>query len=325
MIDESNGEKLEGAASGACPPPRDDGVPAGAGVVDIAGDEVSEDKKAIAAVLVAVDSVLKQAKVLSDELSKVNCGLGCGKIGAGKRQRRVVDELRALSLQIEHFAEEIDPVKCGGIELTLGRSDSIAKFFAFNFVHRPRFKLEELVKRPFMGSGVYGIYYKGTGEAAYAPLSGSESPIYVGKADPDAPYAETIHAQGQVLFERVKEHLKSIKGGSLSPGDFEFRYAVVQSGMQSAVEDFLIHLFRPIWNKEMKVCFGIGKHGDSAKTRGNRRSPWDTMHPGRAWATLTASDQMKRSVIIGKIGAHLVKHPPFKTLEDVQARLLSAE
>ena len=30
---------------------------------------------------------------------------------------------------------------------------------------------------------------------------------------------------------------------------------------------------------------GFGKHGDSAATRTNTRSPWDTLHPGRPWAT----------------------------------------
>ena len=28
----------------------------------------------------------------------------------------------------------------------------------------------------------------------------------------------------------------------------------------------------------------MSKHGDSAKTRANKRSPWDVVHPGRAWA-----------------------------------------
>jgi hypothetical protein len=79
--------------------------------------------------------------------------------------------------------------------------------------------------------------------------------------------------------------------------------------MQGAVEDFMIRLFKPIWNKEIKICFGIGKHGDSASTRRNKRSPWDTMHPGRTWAEATDEDQMSRAEIEAKITTHFEAHP----------------
>jgi hypothetical protein len=96
---------------------------------------------------------------------------------------------------------------------------------------------------------------------------------------------------------------------NLPLADFYYRAAPIQTGMQAAVEDFMIRLFRPIWNKQIKICFGIGKHGDSAKTRANRRSPWDTMHPGRKWAADTKSDQMNREGIEARIADHFTKHP----------------
>jgi hypothetical protein len=96
---------------------------------------------------------------------------------------------------------------------------------------------------------------------------------------------------------------------NLPLADFYYRAAPIQTGMQAAVEDFMIRLFRPIWNKEIKICFGIGKHGDSASTRANRRSPWDTMHPGRKWAADTELDQMSRKEIELKIADHFTKHP----------------
>jgi hypothetical protein len=40
--------------------------------------------------------------------------------------------------------------------------------------------------------------------------------------------------------------------------------------MQAAVESFMIQLFKPIWNKEIKVCYGIGKHGNQAGERTGR-------------------------------------------------------
>jgi hypothetical protein len=36
-----------------------------------------------------------------------------------------------------------------------------------------------------------------------------------------------------------------------------------------------------IWNRQTKPVPGFGKHGDSAETRSNSRSPWDTIRPGR--------------------------------------------
>lgn len=58
----------------------------------------------------------------------------------------------------------------------------------------------------------------------------------------------------------------------------------MQSGWQGAAEDYLIHLFQPVWNNETNICYGLGKHGDDPRTRSNLRSPWDTLHPGRDWA-----------------------------------------
>lgn len=83
----------------------------------------------------------------------------------------------------------------------------------------------------------------------------------------------------------------------------------IQSGMQASVEEFLIRLFHPIWNKQIGICQGIGKHGDSHTTRANKRSPWDTMHPGRPWALKTKEDQVPRPEIVRKITKHFQLHP----------------
>lgn len=214
----------------------------------------------------------------------------------------LLDDLKALR-------EQVSPVHFGSIGITLGRSDSIAKFFAFSFVNQEKRNLSDLLDRPFYGAGVYAIYYNGKTEKSYRPLVGSETPIYVGKANPKSPYAESVEEQGLALYGRLKEHAKNIAKTELDLANFQYRSAAIQSGMQAAVEDFMIRLFRPIWNKEVKICFGIGKHGDSAATRANKRSPWDTMHPGRAWAAKTAEDQMKRADIETKIAEHLKANP----------------
>jgi hypothetical protein len=222
--------------------------------------------------------------------------------------RRFVAEAGLLIGDLQHARELISPIHFGAIGITLGRSDSIAKFFAFSFTNQDKRPLHTLADTPFFGSGVYAIYYHGQNEKAYLPLSGSETPIYVGKADPKNPQAETVEEQGQSLYLRLKEHAKSIAKADLPLSDFRYRASPIQTGMQAAVEDFMIRLFRPIWNKEVRICFGIGKHGDSATTRRNKRSPWDTMHPGRKWAAGTEMDQLSRKEIEGRIAEHFATH-----------------
>ena len=136
----------------------------------------------------------------------------------------------------------------------------------------------------FYGSGVYAIYYNGA-FPAYKAISKKEHPIYVGKADPADAGSKTAVEQGDRLSNRLNDHRKNIgKAATLQLEDFEYRALVVQTGWQTAAEDYLIHLFKPIWNNEVKICYGFGKHGDDPGTRANLRSPWDTLHPGRVWA-----------------------------------------
>ena len=134
----------------------------------------------------------------------------------------------------------------------------------------------------FYGAGVYAIYYQGLHEI-YRPISGKEVPIYIGKADPDSALARTPIEQKTKLAGRLKEHCRSIAKAAttLDINDFDCRYLVVQSGWEKPAESFLINFFTPVWNIETNICYGLGKHGDDALTRANKRSPWDTLHPGR--------------------------------------------
>ncbi len=253
-------------------------------------------------------ALLTQVESLRESLQEFE-GPNAGATPPAALSRRFVAEAGSLVGELQHARELISPIHFGAIGITLGRSDSIAKFFAFSFTNQDKSPLDTLVGAPFFGSGVYAIYYHGRDEVAYLPLSGSETPIYVGKADPKNPQAETVEEQGQSLYSRLKEHAKSIAKAELSLSDFCYRASPIQTGMQTAVEDFMIRLFLPIWNKEVKICFGIGKHGDRATTRRNKRSPWDTMHPGRKWAAGTESDQLSRKEIEERIDEHFTTHP----------------
>lgn len=272
---------------------------------------------------IAVDlgQILQDAEAIRKALAEIADDFGTAAAPAATADR-FVKSSGALIDELRRVRERVSPVRFGSIDITLGRSDSIAKFFAFSFVSQRKRKLGELIGAPFYGSGVYAIYYHGKKEKAYQPLSGQETPIYVGTEDPRDRYAESIEGQGKVLHARFKEHAKSIARNTLDLSDFYYRSAAIQSGMQAAVEAFIIHLFRVIWNKEIKVCYGIGKHGDSAATRANKRSPWDTMHPGRKWAANTKEDQMKRVEIEAKISQHFQLHPVIPN-QDALLKLLS--
>lgn len=214
--------------------------------------------------------------------------------------------------ELERVLRALSPQRYGAVGITLGRADGIAKFFAFSFIATEQKPLATMASKPFWGSGVYAIYYRGKSEPAYAPISGTETPIYVGKADPADAFAESIEGQGKSLYKRLGEHARNIDKTDLDLNDFQFRAATIQSGMQAAVEEFMLRLFRPIWNKGVGPCHGLGKHGDSATTRANKRSPWDTMHPGRKWAKDTLSNQAERHEIEAKIAAHFGHHPVIK-------------
>jgi hypothetical protein len=268
----------------------------------------------------SIEEVSKQIKQLRRSIADFNPWPETAESDSATLRKFVTESGKLLS-ELSDFREAISPVHFGSIGISLGRSDGIAKFFAFSFVNQPKRSLVELSDSPFYGSGVYAIYYVGNGEKAYRALSGTETPIYVGKSTPRNANAETVEEQGQALYKRLKEHAKNIGKTHLDLTDFEYRAAPIQTGMQGAVEDFMIRLFKPIWNKEIKICFGIGKHGDSASTRRNKRSPWDTMHPGRSWARNTAEDQMTRSEIEAKIASHFAGHPIIRNKGELFAHL----
>jgi len=165
-----------------------------------------------------------------------------------------------------------------------------------------------------LGAGVYALFYTGP-LPYYASIRNVDVPIYVGSAIPSKYDAQTSREQGASLAGRLAEHRKTIafvesnrEGGNLKVSDFNYRALVVRSGWELAAEQYLIRHFNPIWNKETKICFGFGKHGDDPITRTNARSPWDVLHPGRKWARTEVAqtpEQIQTAIL-----EHFQKHPP---------------
>lgn len=224
-------------------------------------------------------------------------------------------EIQSAIAKLQMFLPELDPIKQPPYVLDPSDPAVVGKLIADTLLIQERRVLEGISK--FYGSGVYAIYYNGPFEA-YKPLVGTETPIYVGKADPEEREAVTSIEQGVKLWSRLKDHRRSVDAATnLDLKDFECRFLVVRSAWQNTAEAYLINRFMPIWNNEAKVCFGFGKHGDDPETRSNARSPWDTIHPGRKWATRPGNKTYRFSAteIIRQIAEHFNEYPTTRTLE----------
>lgn len=147
-----------------------------------------------------------------------------------------------------------------------------------------------LPPEPFIGAGIYAIYYSGS-FTIYKPLikksteSKFEIPIYVGKAVPQGARKGGFGLDkpaGNVLYKRLAEHAESInKAKNIELNDFSCRYLVVDDIWIPLGESLLIEMFSPLWNQKID---GFGNH-DPGKGRYNQqKSAWDVLHPGRSWA-----------------------------------------
>lgn len=258
--------------------------------------------------------------VLRQSLAELAAEAQAADLSARKR-KGLEAELREVLDALSDVIGRLDPIRQPSSVFDPSNPKVVGRFVSLALVAQQRHPLSD-VPRSY-GSGVYAIYYNGS-FPAYKRLSGTETPIYVGQAAPLVNNARTPREQGARLCSRLSDHKKNIAKAvsTLDLNDFEFRSLVVQSGWETAAEDYLIHLFKPIWNSETNILFGLGKHGDDAKTRANKRSPWDTFHPGRAWAAKSAEDAKSPQRIEMELDQHFFAHPVFETVEQVLTSFL---
>jgi len=237
-----------------------------------------------------------------------------------KRLRATIAEAHG---RLQRLIEDLDPVKHPGFVFEPSNPAIAGRIAGVALIAQPRKPLAAIGR--FYGSGVYALYYTG-GFKAYQRVSKKEHPVYVGKADPADPSSKTAIEQGDQLARRLGEHCKNIgkAASTLRVEDFQYRALVVQTGYQAAAEAFLIDLFKPIWNNETAICYGLGKHGDAPGTRANLRSPWDTLHPGRDWAHRDPKikDARPAAQILKDIGDHLSKYPPLNSVDEILRRFM---
>ena len=206
-------------------------------------------------------------------------------------ERRKLDgEIRAVITSLETLLREIDPIRQPSAVFDPSNPKIIGRFIALALVAQKREPLGTV--GAFYGSGVYAIYYKGK-FAPYKSISGTETPIYVGQAAPADNTARTPIEQGDRLARRLKDHSKNIglATSTISLSDFEYRALVVQSGHETAAED-------------------------DATTRANKKSPWDTLHPGRPWAA-KSPDGRSKDRIASDLAKHFSEHRIYKTVDEV--------
>jgi len=143
--------------------------------------------------------------------------------------------------------------------------------------------------QPFIGAGIYAIYYTGN-FSAYSMLAEQNRtrnfvvPIYAGKAVPSGARkgGRAAGVQGQALYKRLVEHATSIDvANNLDLEDFYCRYLVVDDIWIPLGESLVIEQFQPIWNVRVD---GFGNHDPGRGRYQGQRPMWDTIHPGRAWA-----------------------------------------
>ena len=172
--------------------------------------------------------------------------------------------------------------------------------------------LEELPVHPFIGAGVYALFYIGN-KGIYKKLGdynmkhNCRIPIYVGKAVPQGARKGGIgigDTQGPALQKRLGDHAKSITDAeNLSIEDFLCRYIVVDDIWIPLAESLMISRYKPIWNS---VIDGFGNHDPGSGRKGQVQSPWDMLHPGRTWAKKLPegpkSQEMLERLVIYNLG-----------------------
>lgn len=175
--------------------------------------------------------------------------------------------------------------------------DNLMAGLALHFHQRTLQPLAATLDADVQGPGVYALFYAGS-FAAYETIANAETPIYVGKAvPPGSRKGAGADAASPALRRRLREHAKSIGATeNLRVADFTCKHLAVVPVWITLAERFLIEHYKPVWN----LCLdGFGDHDPGRGRRDSQRSWWDTLHPGRSWATrLTGRDATEAETMV---------------------------
>ena len=158
--------------------------------------------------------------------------------------------------------------------------DNLMAGLIVHFERQPRVQLAAVAD--VGGPGIYALFYGGVYDV-YGPISGTPTPIYVGKAvPPGARKGVAVDVEAPALQRRISEHARSLdEAVNLTLADFECCYLAVVPVWITLAERFLVDHYKPVWN----LCLdGFGNHDPGAGRRQGESSWWDTLHAGRLWA-----------------------------------------
>lgn len=164
----------------------------------------------------------------------------------------------------------------------------------------------------FEGTGVYALYFIGK-KGLYKDFHDINrldfrQPIYIGKAVPRGWRQGRIPtSSSHELYRRLCDHAKSIRAVSnLDLRDFLCRFMILEnaaSNLIGTVEAALIRSYQPLWNC---VVDGFGNHDPGSGRYNQERSEWDTLHPGRAWASRCVKSSKLRDDIVADIKQYFI-------------------
>lgn len=193
--------------------------------------------------------------------------------------------------------------------------DNLGASIARALDERPVVPLVDLEK--FDGAGIYALYYTGD-HPAYELLAETNRAepgtwaMYIGKAEAENARKgdpEQAHKPvGAKLFNRIGNHRRSIEAATnLDAKDFQVRALAVAPTWIPLAEVVAIRLHHPVWNV---VVDGLGNHDPGAGRASGMRPRWDTLHPGRAWATKLAARKETAAQIQQDVAQYLESRRP---------------
>ncbi|MCY3877550.1 MAG: Eco29kI family restriction endonuclease [Rhodobacteraceae bacterium] len=123
--------------------------------------------------------------------------------------------------------------------------------------------------------------------------------MYVGKADfPGKRQGRDQESPKKppAVFQRLSTHAGTIQSAdNLELEDFSCRWLILDPVWIGLTEQVLISEYRPIWNS---IVTGFGNNDPGSGRYNQRRSLWDTLHPGREWAMrLQGSNQTVADIL----------------------------
>ena len=241
--------------------------------------------------------------------SSARCPLSCfrpDQTGVGLVSSSMVDLPRPRGRAWEVAAdaagyEEFNPLD----RVNLGGSVEMA------LLSRPLTELNAL--SPFWGSGIYAIYFTGNkSDPVYGRLSGSSSPIYVGRSVPRGARKGLIEIEearrSRALCGRLYHHWDSInQAQNLKAEEFSCRWLVADMLFVPMAEQLVIQNYRPVWNGPID---GFGNNDPGAGRYDQQRSRWDTLHPGRYWASRLTDPPYTSAELRLQVMTWLEGYPP---------------